>query len=75
MKAKAKTVAAYVRVSTLGQNEAGQRAEIERWLTGNGINPRNARWAVDKGRVETASGAKRSSNCKLPSLLGKSGQS
>ena len=40
MKAKAKkTVAAYVRVSTIGQNEAGQRTEIQRWLAGNGINP------------------------------------
>jgi DNA invertase Pin-like site-specific DNA recombinase len=27
----------YVRVSTVGQNEAGQRREIERWLKGNGI--------------------------------------
>ena len=34
----AKIVACYVRVSTVGQNEAGQRAEIERWLTGNGID-------------------------------------
>ena len=25
--------AAYIRVSTVGHNEAGQRAEIERWLT------------------------------------------
>jgi DNA invertase Pin-like site-specific DNA recombinase len=31
------SVAVYVRVSTVGQNEAGQRAEIERWLVGNGI--------------------------------------
>ena len=50
MKAKAKTVACYVRVSTVGQNEAGQRAEIERWLTGNGIDPRSVRWFVDKGK-------------------------
>jgi DNA invertase Pin-like site-specific DNA recombinase len=50
MKAKAKAIAAYVRVSTIGQNEAGQRAEIERWLTGHGINPRNVRWFVDKGK-------------------------
>jgi DNA invertase Pin-like site-specific DNA recombinase len=48
MKAKAKTVAAYVRVSTVGQNEAGQRAEIDRWLTGNGIDPRSIRWFTDK---------------------------
>jgi DNA invertase Pin-like site-specific DNA recombinase len=41
-----KSVAAYVRVSTVGQNEAGQRAEIERWLRGNGV--RSIRWFVDK---------------------------
>src|SRR5262249_35552890 len=46
-----KVVACYVRVSTVGQNEAGQRAEVERWLTGNGIDPNSAvRWFVDKGR-------------------------
>jgi DNA invertase Pin-like site-specific DNA recombinase len=43
-----KEVAAYVRVSTVGQNEAGQRAEIERWLAGNGIDPERVRWFVDK---------------------------
>lgn len=43
-----KIVAAYLRVSTVGQNEAGQRAEIERWLSGNGIDPTNVRWYVDK---------------------------
>ncbi len=48
MKAKAKTVACYVRVSTVGQNEKGQRAEIERWLSGNGIDPGSVRWFVDK---------------------------
>jgi DNA invertase Pin-like site-specific DNA recombinase len=45
---KAKSVACYVRVSTVGQNEAGQRAEIARWLTGNGIDPASAQWYVDK---------------------------
>lgn len=50
MKAKPKAIAAYVRVSTIGQNEAGQRAEIERWLSGNGIDPANVRWYVDKGK-------------------------
>jgi DNA invertase Pin-like site-specific DNA recombinase len=49
-KAKGKIVAAYVRVSTTGQNEAGQRAEIERWLTGNGIPLASVRWFVDKGK-------------------------
>jgi DNA invertase Pin-like site-specific DNA recombinase len=43
-----KTVALYVRVSTTGQNESGQRREIERWATGNGIEPASIRWFVDK---------------------------
>jgi DNA invertase Pin-like site-specific DNA recombinase len=43
-----KGVAAYVRVSTVGQNEAGQRAEIERWLTGSGIDRATVTWYVDK---------------------------
>ena len=30
-------VAVYVRVSTAGQNEAGQRRDIARWLEGNGL--------------------------------------
>jgi DNA invertase Pin-like site-specific DNA recombinase len=47
---KGKSVAAYVRVSTVGQNEAGQRAEIDRWLAGNGIDLRTVRWFVDKGK-------------------------
>ena len=50
MKTRAKSVACYVRVSTVGQNEAGQRAEIERWLSGNGIAPTRVRWYVDKGK-------------------------
>lgn len=41
-----KQVACYIRVSTTGQNEAGQRREIERWLKGNDIG--EARWFVDK---------------------------
>jgi DNA invertase Pin-like site-specific DNA recombinase len=41
-----KGTACYVRVSTTGQNEAGQRREIERWLAGNGIE--TVRWFVDK---------------------------
>jgi DNA invertase Pin-like site-specific DNA recombinase len=31
-------------------NEAGQRAEIEGWLTGNGIHLASVRWFVDKGK-------------------------
>jgi len=44
-------VGIYVRVSTVGQNEAGQRAEIERWLRGNGI--KGAKWYVDKESGDT----------------------
>lgn len=45
-----RAVACYVRVSTVGQNEAGQRAEIERWLTGTGVPLDTVRWFVDKGQ-------------------------
>jgi DNA invertase Pin-like site-specific DNA recombinase len=38
--------AVYVRVSTVGQNEVGQRREITRWLKGNRVG--NAIWYVDK---------------------------
>jgi DNA invertase Pin-like site-specific DNA recombinase len=43
-----KATAVYIRVSTIGQNEAGQRQEVKRWLTGNGIPPESVRWYVDK---------------------------
>ena len=33
--------AVYIRVSTVGQNEAGQRAEIDKWLAGQGIADAN----------------------------------
>jgi DNA invertase Pin-like site-specific DNA recombinase len=38
--------AAYIRVSTVGQNEAGQRNEIEKWLKGNNVT--DVEWYVDK---------------------------
>lgn len=38
----------YIRVSTVGQNEAGQRREILRWLKGNGIAEADCRFYVDK---------------------------
>ncbi len=38
--------AAYIRVSTVGQNEAGQRNEIEKWLKGNSVM--DVEWYVDK---------------------------
>lgn len=41
-------IGAYVRVSTTGQNEAGQKREIRRWLAGNGIDETSVRWFVDK---------------------------
>ena len=40
------TTAVYVRVSTVSQNEAGQSAEIQKWLNGNQIT--GAKWFVDK---------------------------
>jgi len=46
MIANARSVAAYARVSTVGQNEEGQRREIAKWLPGQGIT--NIRWFVDK---------------------------
>ena len=47
-KRKQKLIACYVRVSTVSQNEEGQRAAIERWLDGNGINAKHVRWFADK---------------------------
>jgi DNA invertase Pin-like site-specific DNA recombinase len=40
------TTASYIRVSTVGQNETGQRREIERWLKGNGA--KDVCWFIDK---------------------------
>jgi DNA invertase Pin-like site-specific DNA recombinase len=39
-------VGVYIRVSTADQNTEGQRAEIERWLAGNGLT--EVRWFEDK---------------------------
>jgi DNA invertase Pin-like site-specific DNA recombinase len=39
-------IASYIRVSTFGQNEAGQRREMTRWLDGHGIE--EVRWYLDK---------------------------
>ena len=41
-------VACYVRVSTVGQNAESQVAEIERWLTGNGLDADSVLWFTDK---------------------------
>jgi len=43
--------AAYLRVSTIGQNEAGQRREIARWLKGNDVAC--VEWYVDKESGDT----------------------
>jgi len=39
--------ACYVRVSTVGQNQAGQKREIKLWLAGNGIDSDSVRWFTD----------------------------
>ena len=43
-----KTIAIYVRVSTTGQNEAGQTEAITQWLTAHGHAPDAAVWYTDK---------------------------
>lgn len=42
------TVGCYIRVSTSRQKHDGQRAEIQRWLDGNGISPDQVIWYADK---------------------------
>jgi DNA invertase Pin-like site-specific DNA recombinase len=43
--------AIYIRVSSVGQNVAGQRREIQRWLDGNNVPGDQTEWFID-----TASG-------------------
>lgn len=38
----------YIRVSCVGQNVAGQKREINRWLKGHAIDESEVRWYVDK---------------------------
>ena len=38
----------YIRVSTFGQNTAGQKREIQNWLNGNGGSDVKVRWYIDK---------------------------
>ena len=45
--------AAYIRVSTVGQNEAGQKREIQQWLKGQGIDLKTVRWFLDKETGDT----------------------
>jgi DNA invertase Pin-like site-specific DNA recombinase len=40
--------AAYIRVSTTGQNLEGQRREIERWILGNVADPEKVIWFEDR---------------------------
>lgn len=42
------TIAAYVRVSSKRQKDDGQRAEIQKWLDANGIDPKQVQWYADK---------------------------
>lgn len=46
-------IACYVRVSTVGQNEVGQRREIEKWIKGIGVPPGEVVWFVDKESGDT----------------------
>lgn len=47
------TIACYIRVSSIGQNAAGQKAEIRRWLKGQGIALKDVRWFEDKRTGKT----------------------
>lgn len=47
------TVACYIRVSTRHQRHDGQRAEIQRWLDANGIDPKQVEWYADKETGKT----------------------
>lgn len=42
-----KKIAVYIRVSTAGQNQAGQQADVEKWLAGNAAD-REIIWFADK---------------------------
>jgi len=47
------TVACYVRVSTRRQKDDSQRAEIQKWLDANGVNPDQVEWYADKETGKT----------------------
>ncbi|MGH1349082.1 MAG: recombinase family protein [Nannocystales bacterium] len=47
-KARKKTIACYCRVSSAGQKNDSQRAEIRRWLRGNDIKAAAVEWFEDK---------------------------
>jgi DNA invertase Pin-like site-specific DNA recombinase len=50
-----KITACYIRVSTIGQNESGQKREVKKWLQGNGIPADSVRWFIDKETGDTLS--------------------
>ena len=50
-----KIVACYIRVSTGGKNQAGQRREINQWLKSKRINPKAVRWYIDKSNSDSSS--------------------
>lgn len=41
-------IAAYVRVSSKRQKDDDQRAEIQKWLDANGIDPKQVEWYADR---------------------------
>jgi DNA invertase Pin-like site-specific DNA recombinase len=44
------TIAAYVRVSSKRQKDDSQRAEIQKWMDANGIDPKQVEWYADKDK-------------------------
>ena len=45
------TTACYVRVSTVGQNERGQKAELRKWATAHGLT--DLQWFIDQESGDT----------------------
>ncbi|QDU98614.1 recombinase family protein [Lignipirellula cremea] len=60
-------IACYCRVSSRQQKNASQRAEIERWLGGRGVDPHSVRWFED---VETGKTLQRPAFEKLQAAIG-----
>jgi DNA invertase Pin-like site-specific DNA recombinase len=48
-----KKIAAYCRISDPRQKDDSQRAEIQKWLDGNGIDPKQVEWYCDTDSSET----------------------
>ncbi|MFH1921449.1 MAG: recombinase family protein [Planctomycetota bacterium] len=49
----AKSIAAYVRVSSKGQKTDSQEAELRKWLRANGYDLRQVEWYIDKETGKT----------------------